>query len=239
MKITKLTSRTILDLVFKPTLSFTDNLMETSKPLEAIFDGWSMGRAPDSIMFLDNEREIRVSVSGGQLELVVENVSEKEFVELFAQLFSIYFEDSDITKFSYIGVQNRYLYETDTPYKDFTEHFYETYYGNKEAVSAIFADTVTDVTIAADGIKDGFSTRIQFGPVKQEQLQNLYPKEGYMSQERKHSVELSKETGVYIRAEAYAAIDTLLGDLLEKTESATLLAFSIRKQLIELLRGMQ
>jgi hypothetical protein len=214
-----------------------ENLVPASKPLESIFEEWSVGRTPDSITFFDVEKAVRITVSGNQLEAVVEGVDNKdEIVELMAQLFSLYFEGSGIDKFAYVGSQHRTVYNTDAKYKEYAQAFYDKYYGDAERIKSIFADEVMDVIFSAEGIKDGLSTRLQFGPVKQEQVSKLYPKELF---NKDGGVKLAGETGIYTRAEAFTAIDTLASDVLDKIEETIDASLLMHKQAVTLLKEMQ
>lgn len=229
MKTTKIASRIILHLAYKPTLGFFESIVSASKPLESVFEHWIVNRAPDSITLFDEEKGARLSVSGGQFEFVYENPSNVEdLTGLFAQFFAVYFDGSDISKFHFVGSQSRAIYDVDAKYTEYASAFYEKYYSAHDELKEIFADEITDVIQIAEGIKEGFNTHVNFGPLKPEQMDQFYPKEQYNKGDK-----LGGETGLFIRSDVFTPVDTAVGEAMEKMEKAIKLNLDMQKQLKE------
>lgn len=239
MNPTIIASRIILHLAYKPTLGFLESIISASKPLEGVFEHWIVNRAPDSITFFDEGKKVRLSVSGGQFEFVYENPSSIEkVVELFAQFFAVYFNESDIAKFHFVGSQSRAIYDVEAKYTEYASAFYEKYYGAHDELRKIFADEITDVTQIAEGIKEGFNTHLNFGPLKPEQMNQFYPQEQYNKGDKNKGDKLGGETGLFIRSDVFTPLDSAVDETMDKMEKAIELNWDMQKQLKENLKEL-
>jgi len=176
----QLDEKVIVRIDFRPTLKYFDEMFKIASTLEDEFENWRATHKPSMGVLFDKDQKKQLNIQGNSIAFTTKN-SEliNGIYDEFVRLIALFMSDTGIETVHRIGIRRMALRTKKEEYTDFSEKFFEKFYGSQTELLKISADTVEDVVLILEGVKDGFSTRSNFGPLKQGQLDDIYKMEEF------------------------------------------------------------
>lgn len=226
----RVADKLIFQVVFRPTLNYFDAMFQIAASLEGEYEHWKAKHNPSAVLLYDGGKKRTLTVTSKSLSIVTENRTTIDAPEEeIARLFTLFFPDTGVTEFLRVGVRRICIYETDAKYEAYAKKFYDAFYGQKDSMQSIMADSVDDVVYVLNGIKDGLNDRIQMGPIKPGEATNYFQKEEFAKE-----LNLRKETNLFTDVDVFSKVPSDLDEAMNVVERLTTLNKTITSKVVEL-----
>jgi len=220
-------SKLLVRIDFKPTLKYFDQMYKIASTLEEEFEHWKAGRNPSMGVLYDTSSMRQLNISGQSISFVTKNpeLLHDPYDEI-ARLFILFLSESEIAEVGRVGIRRLGIRNVNRTYEEFTDKFFDIFYGAKPELRAIVADKLDDVVLVVQGIKEGYHNRNQFGPLKEDEIDKYY---GVQEYEILKDIDLDKKTGVFVDTDVYSLTETNLDDALSSIKEALVLCDSMHE----------
>lgn len=230
-----LNSKVIFQIKFRPTLKHMGNMFNVASFLENSFEHWEVDGAHRCLLF-DRNKQKSVSVSPDSITLVTTAIDlvhdpVKEMVELV----TLMAEDGQIATVSGIGFRRLSVKSFKSDYSKYVNAYYDQFYGSRDALKSVLADSIEDVITILESIKDGYQLRTRFGPLKeQNELAQQFGVEKFDTPD-KYPVLPPKEMGVLVDSHVFTSLEIKLSEAIAQFAPIVNLCNNTHKGVWELL----
>lgn len=215
---TSVDSKLLIRVDFKPTLKYFNQMFEIAASLEGEYEHWKAARNPSMGILFDPDSKRQINISGQSLSFTTKNTAViSDPFEEFSKLLVLFLSEGDVSEILRIGVRRLGIKSVNKTYAEFSDKFYETFYGSQGELKEVMADKIDDVVLILQGIKEGFQNRNQLGPLKQEQVEQLYGIEEF---EGPDAIDLNKKTSIMVDTDIFSVIETDLDEGLATLKEA-------------------
>jgi len=170
-KISKVTS----DINFRPKLASWENTLSTAQLFEDQLPDWQIDKGVRSnILLFSKANGEYLRVGFDSFAYVNESNADLSKFKTFLKTISEKFKENDIVLFKSIECRNLKFFEADIKYEELGDFLFEKFYSSHEEIKHISVDTVKDTAFSLDGEKNGFLNHCNFGPMRKQQLLDMY-----------------------------------------------------------------
>ena len=160
---------------FQPTLKYIDQMYKAASMLEGEYENWKTAQSSSFAMLFDRDSQRQLTIDGQSISFVTSNeaILKDPYSEI-SKILVLFLSQGDIPKIRRIGIRSMSLHTVNRSYDEFVDKFFSVFYGAQTELKAITSDKLDDVLLVLQGIKDGFQTRNQVGPLKASEIERTY-----------------------------------------------------------------
>lgn len=166
--------REIIQILFRPTLDWYDDMVSLATPFEPKFDEW---RAKGGNITLFSPKDKRaLEIYSDHITFVCEGDIDSDFG--FKQVSNLINEItknySSVKMIRRVACRRTYVYGSDFNFSDLTDLLYKKLFNSNKDLLSIHNGKIKDLAYIVDTIDNGCTTHVQTGAVKKEESINNF-----------------------------------------------------------------